>query len=408
MPAVQTPQTTIDSESGTDTPDIELGDSSTASASSSPPNSLPPTPQLNPQLEQQQTLLPHPHTLTTLKSHPTGKPTTDPPGPLPFLCFDLSRLSPTTRFILLTIGVSVFFLLNSWVEEYTFKQLPSFRFGWYLTFFELICFTVFAMVERIVIHYDEPVLSHTAPLSRHGIVAAAMTVSRGLTNVSLQFLNYPTQIIFKSMKLITVMIGSLFILNSQFSMYEYVSAIALVIAAIFFSLGDTDVSVEFPIKGITIVLLSLIGDSLHSNTQDSLLRHYNASTSEAMLFTNLFAALASLVYIAITGELLAAIAYCQLYPMAYVLFVVRSSVIYMGVLCFMAMIKSFGVVAATSVTTVRKIVSILLSFVLFPKAWSSKYMWGGVMFGASLLLSVMDQRYKRAKAVEEKRNKVYT
>ena len=233
-----------------------------------------------------------------------------------------------------------FFLLNSWVEEYTFKRLPNFRFGWYLTFFELVCFSAFALLERQLISH-EPALSHAAPLSRHLLVAAAMTASRGLTNVSLQFLNYPTQIIFKSMKLITVMIGSLFILNASFTLYEYASALCLVVAAIEFSLGDTELKTEVgvPVMGIVIVLLSLVGDALHSTTQDSLLREHKASTSEAMLFTNSFAAAASLLYILITGELWAAIRYCTQYPHAYALFVLRSAVIYLGVLCFILMIK---------------------------------------------------------------------
>lgn len=41
-----------------------------------------------------------------------------------------------------------FFLLNSWLEEYLFKQLKSFKFGWYMTAFELMCFAVFAVLER--------------------------------------------------------------------------------------------------------------------------------------------------------------------------------------------------------------------------------------------------------------------
>ena len=392
MPTTQTAERSqADADTAADENDIEIGDNHFSNGSTSP--------SLDPQPETQ--------SLLGQKSQQTGKPVGDVEGPLLCFCFDLARLSPNARFVLLTVGVSVFFLLNSWVEEYTFKQLPKFQFGWYLTFFELISFSGFAVLERLFVS-REPILSHTASLQRHGMVAAAMTASRGLTNVSLQFLNYPTQIIFKSMKLITVMIGSLFILRASFTVYEYASAICLVVAACFFSLGDTDVSVEFPVKGITIVLLSLVGDSLHSNTQDSLLREHKASTSEAMLFTNFFAAVASFVYILITGELFEAIDYCQAYPIAYVMFLVRSAVIYLGVMCFMLMIKSFGVVAATSVTTVRKIVSILLSFVLFPKAWSNKYWWGGLLFGASLSLSVLDQRYKRAKAVEEKRSRAHS
>jgi adenosine 3'-phospho 5'-phosphosulfate transporter B3 len=277
-------------------------------------------------------------------------------------------------------------------------------YGWYLTFFELVCFSAFAVMDRAFISH-EPLLSHTAGLGRHGVVAAAMTASRGLTNVSLQFLNYPTQIIFKSMKLITVMVGSLFILNASFTVFEYLSAVCLVVAACMFSLGDSDTNIEFPVKGIVIVCLSLVGDAIHSTTQDALLREHRASTSEMMLFTNAFAAAACLLYISINGELSAAIAYCQLYPQAYALFVLRSAVIYLGVLCFALMIKSSGVVVATGVTTVRKIISILLSFLFFPKPWSSKYMWGGALFAASLMLSLYDQKNKKRKAVDDKRTK---
>ena len=407
MPAGQPSDTPDDSiESGTEANELELA--------STPNSPLPDntirvdsSPQLDGQSTNEQT---DPLLLTRTvdkKSQQTGKPLHEADGPLLCLCFDLSRLSPYPRFVLLTVGVSVFFLLNSWVEEYTFKQLPHFQFGWFLTLFELVCFGVFAILERLLLSH-EPVLSHTASLERHGIVAVALIAARGLTNVSLQYLNYPTQIIFKSMKLITVMIGSLVILRATFTVYEYASALCLVVAACAFSLGDTDVSVQFPAKGIVIVLLSLVGDSLHSNTQDSLLREHKASTSEAMLFTNLFAAAASFVYILATGELWAAIRYCQAYPVAYGLFVLRSAVIYLGVLCFVLMIKSFGVVAATGVTTVRKIVSILLSFVLFPKPWSEKYVWGGALFAASLCLSVVDQREKRARVIEEKRGRAFS
>jgi len=62
----------------------------------------------------------------------------------------------------------------------------------------------------------EDAFSHNASLPRHGMVAVAMSLSRGLTNVSLQYLNYPTQVIFKSMKLITVMIGSIILLRKSF------------------------------------------------------------------------------------------------------------------------------------------------------------------------------------------------
>lgn len=354
--------------------------------------------------------------LTSIISGSADTSATELPETLPCLCFDLIRLSPSWRFAMLSTGVFFFFLLNSSVEEFTFKQLKDFHYGWYLTFFELLCFSVFAVLDRLFLSH-EPILAHNASFKQHGIVAAAMTASRGLTNVSLQFLSYPTQIIFKSMKLITVMIGSLVMLKASFTIYEYLTALSLVIAAIMFSFGDADSSGKHSVsdskandklfQGIIIVLFSLVGDALHSTTQDKLLRQFQSTTSECMLFTNLFASLASLVYIIYTGELFAALAYCSLYPIAYVLFVVRSAVIYLGVLCFILLIKSSGVVVATGVTTVRKILSILLSFIVFPKVWSNKYLFGGLFFVASLLLTYYDSKIKQDKKMEEKKARAY-
>lgn len=327
------------------------------------------------------------------------------------LRFHFDMNSSTTRFVLLTVGVSVFFILNCFVEEYTFKVLPKFEYGWYLTFYELVSFAVFAILERMVTVRNANInnnnnsngndnsspthlLHHAAPLSRHFMVAVAMTASRGLTNVSLQFLNYPTQIIFKSMKLLAVMIGSLCILNNSYSLSEYCSAMLLVVSACMFSLGDIDVSPSWSVIGVVIVLLSLVADAVHSNTQDSLLREHKSSTNEAMLFTNAFAAVMTLVYVIATGELMPAIRYCQENSEAYLLFTIRSVVIYGGVLCFVSLIKSHGVVVATIVTTVRKIASILLSFLLFPKAWSIKYVFGLLGFVASVAIQISGSKSK--------------
>lgn len=316
---------------------------------------------------------------------------------LMFLCFDLSLISPLYRFWLLTAGLFFFFMANSYVEEYTFKRLPKFEFGWYLTLFELVSFVVFGCLDR-KLNTGEALFQHNAPLSEHGIVAIAMFAARGLTNVSLQYLNYPTQIIFKSMKLITVMIGSFFILGKRYHLYECVSALLLVVSASLFSLGDVDATAlmgnsaqSVMSVGIIIVLASLVADAVHSTTQDRVLNTFRATPSEVMLFTNGIAAVISLVFVLFKGELMPALKYCSDNPAAYVLFTLRSVTIYLGVQSFLLFIKAFGVVMATGATTVRKIASIALSFLIFPKVFSMKYVWGVVV----LALSAIIQEYGR-------------
>lgn len=241
----------------------------------------------------------------------------------------------------------------------------------------------------------DSIWSHVAHFKHHMFVAFCMTCSRGLTNKSLEYLNYPTQVIFKSMKLITVMIGSLVILNQRFTIFEYVSAVALVLSAILFSLGDVSTAPEVTgYTGIVIVCLSLVADALHSNTQEQLLKQYKSSILEAMLYTNLFAALMSWVWVIITGEFMPAYEFCAAQPIAYLLFIIRAAVIYLGVLCFVLMISTFGVVKATAITTVRKILTIIISFILFPKPISSRHVLGFIIFTAGICLSVYDQREK--------------
>lgn len=312
----------------------------------------------------------------------------------------MTSCSLSRGFSLPPLPVLGFFLLNSWLEEYLFKQLKEFKFSWYMTAFELMCFAGFAAVERWTkrLSAAESIWAHKAHLKHHLFVALCMTASRGLTNKSLEYLNYPTQVIFKSMKLITIMIGSLFILNERFSIYEYLSAIALVVSAILFSLGDVSTDTAPGVAGCTgiiIVCLSLVADALHGNTQQQLLKQHKATILEAMLYTNLFAAGMSWVWVFATGEFAPAYAYCAEMPIAYLLFVLRAAVIYLGVLCFVLMINAFGIVQATAVTTVRKILTIIISFILFPKPVSSRHVGGFFIFCVGILVAAYDQREKQ-------------
>ena len=63
-------------------------------------------------------------------------------------------------------------------------------------------------------------------------------------------------------------------------------------------------------------------------------------------------------------------------------------------MCFLTTIKHFGVVKATSVTTVRKILTILLSFVLFPKPWHWMHLMGLFVF---VLATAVYVQYERTK-----------
>jgi len=308
--------------------------------------------------------------------------------------------------ILLSSGVLFFFVLCGYLEESIIQSgyLPDFKskkyLGWFLTFVELLAFSVIAIIERMF--RGESVFHHRHPLFRHAIVGIAMTISRGLTNLSMQYLNYPTQVIFKSLKLLVVMLGGVILLRKSFHSLQYVAAVLFALSAMFFSLGDSDVSPDYNFTGIVIVCLSLLGDAVHSNTQEWLLKNTggrndsktnsslstpqqsNESSSstllETMLFTNLFGAVCSLIVVFALGEYGDATLYCADNPASYPLFVIRSIVIYGGVLCLMSLFERFDAVVGTIVTTLRKVITIVSSFLLFPKPMAIQYLYGVMVF----------------------------
>ncbi len=226
-----------------------------------------------------------------------------------------------------------------------------------------------------------------------------MTASRGLTNVSLEYLNYPTQVVFKSLKLLTVMIGSVFFVGRKYAALEYVAAVLTVMSATLFGLGDRDSAPQFSWVGIVIVVFSLVADSMHSNSQETLLQDHGATLRETMVFSNMFSAVGSLIVCVLTGEFFHAFAFCFRHPAAYVIMASHAIVNYLGVLCFVTLIQRFGAVLATTVTTVRKIVTVLLSFFIFPKPLSERYLYGLMLFLASFVTQYYVQRQQVQKGL---------
>lgn len=264
-----------------------------------------------------------------------------------------------------------------------------------MTVFELLGFAIIASIEHLIVNGMQ--FRRHAPLYNHLVVALSMTFARGLTNMSLQYLNYPSQVIFKSLKLIVVLMGSVFIYRKRYPLKEWLSCILLVISAILFSLGDADVSPRFSLMGIAIVVASLFFDALHSNSQEHVLQAHNAPMLELMIFGNLFASGMSALITLISGEFLLAVNFCKEHPIIYVYFVLRTILVYAGVLCFVAIIKRFGVVVATTTTTVRKVLSVVLSFILFPKPFSFAYVIAGAVFCFGTYLNVLAKKSSRSK-----------
>lgn len=136
--------------------------------------------------------------------------------------------------------------------------------GLYLTLVQFIFYTIMAKCDMIRSNETRHI-----PWQTYLLLAAATMTTMGLSNASLGFLNYPTQVVFKCCKLIPVLIGGILIQRKTYSMLDFYAAALMCIGLTIFTLADSKVSPNFDPTGIAMLSVALIADAVVGNVQVS-------------------------------------------------------------------------------------------------------------------------------------------
>jgi adenosine 3'-phospho 5'-phosphosulfate transporter B3 len=195
-----------------------------------------------------------------------------------FLCFDLSVFSKPTLFVVLTTITFAFFLVYGYIQELLFK-LPGFdQFSWFLTLVQFFFYALFAFGESIVRNERQ----RKIPLRSYLLIAFLTVATMGLSNSSLPYLNYPTQVMFKCCKLIPVLIGGILIQGKTFNVYDISASIMMSLGLIFFTLADVQVQPSFQLIGVVLISGALVADAAIGNVQEKLMKLHKASNVEVV------------------------------------------------------------------------------------------------------------------------------
>lgn len=155
------------------------------------------------------------------------------PGEIKIFCFDLTFYNRTTQFLLSCTGVFLTYLIYGYMQELIFT-LDGFKpFGWYLTLVQFGYYAIFGFVERKIERSSRRMI----PIKVYSVLAFLTLGTMGLSNSSLGYLNYPTQVIFKCCKLVPVLIGSMVIQKKMHGPLDFLAAIAMCIGLTLFTLG---------------------------------------------------------------------------------------------------------------------------------------------------------------------------
>ncbi|KVH90014.1 UAA transporter [Cynara cardunculus var. scolymus] len=187
------------------------------------------------------------------------------------------------------------------------------------------------------------------PWNMYVKLSAVLMGSHGLTKGSLAYLNYPAQLMFKSTKVLPVMIMGAFIpgLRRKYPPREYLSAVLLVVGLILFTLADAQSSPNFSIIGVVMVSGALIMDSFLGNFQEAIFTINRETTQMEMLFCSTIVGTPFLVPpMIVTGELFKAWKSCYDHPYVYGVLIFEAVATFVGQVSVLSLIAIFG--AATT------------------------------------------------------------
>lgn len=305
------------------------------------------------------------------------------------------KMPKSLQLIILTVGMFIFFGTHNVLQEAIMK-LPDFKYGVMLGYMEVVGVTLGSYIER---KYVAKETDRKAPLTAYPLLTLCLLTSSGLSNMSLNYINFPTKVVFRSCKLVPTMIIASIVNKRVFSSLEYVLAFAVCMGLILFAAADWQLTPTFHPFGLVLVSLSVVADSILPNAQENLF-NCGSSRLEVTLYSNFFTLIAMTITTLLSGDLLGFLNYIMGQNTLYLYMSVYTLISYVAVSFFMQIVKKFGAVTGVLAATARKAMTLILSFLIFPKAFSWYYVFGAVLVLGGLLASSLVKIHKKNQAVK--------
>jgi len=279
-------------------------------------------------------------------------------------------------------------------------------------------------------------------------LSLAVFGATALATHSLHYVSYPTKVVFKAAKLIPTMIVSTIVNpGSSFALLDYVSALLLCAGAAGYGYGqggqhgDTTTST----MGIALLTTSVLCDAVVPNMQQKLMAPptgYSAlpkttstggdesrprgpgtgsggapvgspggaasfvrdicesftrgsqggggldlSAGELMTNVNAVGTICLFIFMVLSGSLVSAVTTAVANPVLLVYLVLIGLGLSMAVLAYTRLIKTAGSVVSVAVATLRKVATVVLSYIIFPKALLRIHIVSGVLVLAGICLN---------------------
>jgi solute carrier family 35 (adenosine 3'-phospho 5'-phosphosulfate transporter), member B2 len=231
--------------------------------------------------------------------------------------------------------------------------------------------------------------NNVAPLWAFTPCAFSNTISSWSQYASLRFVSFPVQTVFKSSKIIPVMMMGKLLTGKTYPYEKYLEAVLITIGVAIFSLASksSDKNTQTQVIGLLFMVSYVFFDSFTSQWQDKIYQQYgkkNVDPYQMMLGVNTSAICITTAGLIITGDIPIIVEFLTANPVALRYNIITAITSASGQLFIFYTIKEFGPIVFTIMMTTRQMFSICLSAIIF-----AHHIGGKAIFGAALVFSVI-------------------
>uniref|UniRef100_A0A7S2HMN6 Sugar phosphate transporter domain-containing protein n=1 Tax=Octactis speculum TaxID=3111310 RepID=A0A7S2HMN6_9STRA len=216
---------------------------------------------------------------------------------------------------------------------------------------------------------------------------------------ALKYVSFPLQVLFKSTKLIPVMLMGTFLHGGKYTPRDYLEAMAIAagVAIFTFSKSSGGKEVETEPIGILLLVMYVTCDAFTNQWQKRINKEYSKSVDsyQMMFAVNSFSIMFTVSYLLLSGEMWIALEFITYHPKCLAHIFINSVTSATGQLFIFYTILKFGPVVLTIIMNTRQMISMIISCIIFQHPVSL-----GSYCGASIVFGVISygsyQKYKAA------------
>jgi len=228
------------------------------------------------------------------------------------------------------------------------------------------------LLFSVVLGTFQPLKSSDAvvPTNLYAICALTYMLAMVSSNLDLQWVPYPTQVIGKSCKPIPVMLLGVLLGGRSYSLKKYFFVLLIVIGVgLFMYKPKTSASKESSTgdnyTGELLLVMSLAMDGLTAATQERMRGKSRPNSSQMMKMMNLFSIGYALIGLLATGEIFTFTAFVSRHPSVMFKILTFSIASALGQFFIYVVVSDFGPLPCSIITTTRKFFTVLASVLLF-------------------------------------------